>query len=992
LPDQIVTPGLTTTYTYDSSGNPLTKTLTDTTVTPNKTRSWQYSYANFQVASVKTPRTDLDGTTKFGYDASGALTSITNALGQVERITKHRPGGLPRTIVDANGVTTNLIYDARGRILSSAVMTAARSFTTSFAYDAAGNPISARLPGGAMLTSSYDSAHRLTSISDLLGNSINYALDGLGDRTSIQIKDPSNTVTHQHSGAFDGLGRVLQDMGGQAIGGILPTTQYTYDNNGNPLTVSSPLNNVINQAFDPLNRLNQVTQPPPVSGNILTTYDAHDRPLTVTDPNGGVTTYRYDGFGDLIQLISPDSGKTNFSYDLNGNLTRKKDATGAIVNYTYDALNRVLTAKYPTDAAENVTYTYDESGHGFDVGHLTSLTDAAGTLSRSYDERGNILNETRVTLTATLSTSYAYDAANRISSITYPSGATITYARDGMGRVTAISATTPGSTTSTSVLSNIGYEPFGPPKSLTYGNGVGETRNFDLDYRLSTLVDSGSATLQNLTYQYDSDDNVLSVTDGVSPADSQAFQYDVLDRLTNANGGYGNLRYSYDPVGNRLTQTAGSVRTGYVYQPHTNRLSVIRTSTTRQVVGTSPAGDITSFTPALGPVSTLTYNQAGRLATVMGTGPAAQYAYDAFGQRLIKTTPSTTLYGYDLNARLLEERAGSTGVTDYIYLDGRPVATLTPYTKTFAFLMDDRLDTPQLAVDKNQAITWSATYQPFGATTPVGTITQNLRFPGQHADTESGFSYNNARDYAPSLGRYLESDPIGLAGGPNTYAYVGENPGKRIDKSGLGFIDWLLTGKWNPTPEESAAADNGFLYGYRDAAGGEANALTLGRVKGAFGSDTCSREYHQGQIAGGVADASLLAAGGLWLGTEEVLAGGATEIEADSAAIAGSEEALTSGELGQEGEAAVRGTYDIGEKVSIDINGRVRIPDGLTDSTLSEVKNVANQSFTRQLRDYLDFAQQTGRRFDLYLRPSTNVSGPLQDAIDSGLINRIDIP
>jgi len=100
----------------------------------------------------------------------------------------------------------------------------------------------------------------------------------------------------------------------------------------------------------------------------------------------------------------------------------------------------------------------------------------------------------------------------------------------------------------------------------------------------------------------------------------------------------------------------------------------------------------------------------------------------------------------------------------------------------------------------------------------------------------------------------------------------------------------------------------------------------------------------------------------------------------------------TAAEKGQAGERAVRSVYDIGDKVPVDINGRVRIPDGLTDETLSEVKNVAKQSFTQQLRDYLDFAQQTGRSFDLYTRPTTTFSGPLQDAIDSGLINRLDIP
>jgi Restriction endonuclease fold toxin 7 len=88
----------------------------------------------------------------------------------------------------------------------------------------------------------------------------------------------------------------------------------------------------------------------------------------------------------------------------------------------------------------------------------------------------------------------------------------------------------------------------------------------------------------------------------------------------------------------------------------------------------------------------------------------------------------------------------------------------------------------------------------------------------------------------------------------------------------------------------------------------------------------------------------------------------------------------------------VRKSFDIGAKSPFSINGRDRISDGLTEYSLSEVKNVNRQSFTRQLRDYSDYAQDTGRRFDLYVRPDTKLSGPLQDAISSGRINLRAIP
>jgi len=137
LPSQIVTPGLTTNFTYDGSGNLLTKALVDTTTTSapyatnGQSRTWNYTWSNFLLASSKSPN---GNTTAFAYDGSGALTAATNALGQQTKITKHLLGGLPQTIVGPNGVTTNLTYDPRLRLLSSTLTTGAGPLVTSFSY------------------------------------------------------------------------------------------------------------------------------------------------------------------------------------------------------------------------------------------------------------------------------------------------------------------------------------------------------------------------------------------------------------------------------------------------------------------------------------------------------------------------------------------------------------------------------------------------------------------------------------------------------------------------------------------------------------------------------------------------------------------------------------------------------------------------------------------------------------------------------------------
>jgi RHS repeat-associated protein len=141
-------------------------------------------------------------------------------------------------------------------------------------------------------------------------------------------------------------------------------------------------------------------------------------------------------------------------------------------------------------------------------------------------------------------------------------------------------------------------------------------------------------------------------------------------------------------------------------------------------------------------------------------------------------------------------------VTDYIYAEGRPIAVLQPGAATQAnqvtYILADHLGTPQLAVNSVGASVWQTTYQPFGTTGNVNaSIIQNLRFPGQHIDVETGFNYNLNRDYMPNLGRYVETDPSGIAAGANAYLYAAGGPIVNVDPTGL--VSWkqlwqLITG------------------------------------------------------------------------------------------------------------------------------------------------------------------------------------------------------
>jgi RHS repeat-associated protein len=576
----VATDDLGTVYQYDGDGNLITKGLVDLTPSAGtytaSFRVWNYTWDNYLPASVQNPRTDVNATTQFGY-SNGALTSRTDAQGHVTKITSHTGGGRPSTIIDPNSVTTTLTYSPRQWLLSSSIATAAGALTTAFTYDAAGNPQKTTLPDGSSLTNAYDIAHRLTQITDALGNYTSYTLDAFGDRTETNVHDSSGVLTWQHSGTFDALGRLSLDTGGAG-----QTKTQTFDPNGNVVSVTDGLSHKTGILYDALNRASAITD---ANGGVTTpAYDAHDRLTSLTDANGNATTYVRDGFGEVVQQISPDSGTTVFHYDGDGNLTSRTDALGVVTNQTFDALDRPLTTTYPAHAAENVAYTYDQTGTGFafGVGRLTSVTDAAGSLTRTYEERGNLTGEKRVNGATTLATGYTYDGASHVATMAYPDGTLVTYQRDAAGYLSTVTAK-PAGASSVTTIATLNHAPFGPLNAVNYGNGIAETWTLDASYRATALADVRSGlSIQNLTYTYDAANDVKTITDALNAANSQTFGYDPTNRLTAAlsgAGGYGSLAWIYDLVGNRLSQVQGATVTDYGYTTGTNRLATISVST-----------------------------------------------------------------------------------------------------------------------------------------------------------------------------------------------------------------------------------------------------------------------------------------------------------------------------------------------------------------------------------------------------------------------------
>jgi RHS repeat-associated protein len=322
-------------------------------------------------------------------------------------------------------------------------------------------------------------------------------------------------------------------------------------------------------------------------------------------------------------------------------------------------------------------------------------------------------------------------------------------------------------------------------------------------------VSGSAATVQSLAYGVDADGDITAISDAVTPGRSQGFQYDALRRLTQASGVYGTLAYSYDAVGNRLSLSGGNnnLAESYGYAGGSNQLlSVAYGGATRQMSYTA-AGALASNDNGAGTVLSFAYNQQNRLAQVASNGIGlAQYQENFLGERVAKSTAAgVTQFHYDRAGRLIAESDNLGNVLrEHLWLEDMAVGYVTG--GALYFVHPDHLGTPQRITDGGQNVVWDAAFAPFGwAAQLTAGVTENLRFPGQYADAETGLSYSLFRDYDPGIGRYVESDPIGLWGGINTYFYVGGNPMMGVDLWGLYWQYSQSTGQLTYVDDQTGA-------------------------------------------------------------------------------------------------------------------------------------------------------------------------------------------
>jgi RHS repeat-associated protein len=577
-----------------------------------------------------------------------------------------------------------------------------------------------------------------------------------GDLTpnvAITVSTPPPVVSFSASVDYDELGRVIARR--DSTGSI--KASYAYDANSNVTKVTDSLGNVTTMTYDALDRVSRSTD----ATNHATSfqYDVADRLINVADPRGNATAYTYDGFGQLWQQVSPDTGTTTFAYDPYGLLLSMTRADGVRTTYGYDVLHRRTSISAGGQAQQA---TYDSCTNG--LGRLCSASDATGTTFYSYTPEGQIAGRGFSISGTTYALGYSYDSVGRVAAVVYPDGNRANYSYAN-GRVAGVAMTVGGVTTN--VASAVTYRPDGVMASWTSSNGLANTLAYDGDGRLSGISVPG---VQSLAFAYDDADRISRITHGIDGTLTQSFGYDALSRLTSVASAASNESYQYDATGNRIGQTVNGVSTPGTIDAASNKLLAFG--------ATSYGYDANGNMMAVAGASRYHYDAFNRMDSAAGTS----YYVNPEGQRLRKSgSAGTSYFAPDQSNAMLSEYTG--GWIDYVWLNGRLIGRVAG-GQLYA-IHNDQVGRPEAVTNASKAIVWRAQNFAFNQNVVTSGITFNLGLPGQYYDAETSAWNNGYRDYKSELGRYLQSDPIGLDGGVNTYVYVGGNPISNIDPLGL---------------------------------------------------------------------------------------------------------------------------------------------------------------------------------------------------------------
>lgn len=671
------------------------------------------------------------------YDSLGNIASSTGPLGA--------------------GQTSYRFYDANRRLIGTIApdpdSTGPRTpAATQFSYN----------DDGALTTQSVGTVpNQATALSGFVESSHVTATVDTFDRP-VRISTVSSSTTYAVADQlYDSLGRPwcsVTYMNPANVPASSATTCTAYQSSG----PYGP-DRIAQQTFDADSRALVTSDGIGVLGTI-TGYNPDGTIQAVLDGQNNKTSYTWDGFNRVVQANYPvatqganSSDPGNYdavtSYDADDHALVQHLRDGNTITYTYDNLGRVATRTPGGTAALSsndypVTYTYNLLNA---VTQIARANDGQ-TLTNHYDALGRLTSEGQPFGTAT----YQYDAAGDRTRITWGDGFYASYNYDYIGAVTSIAAN--GATSGVGVLATYSYDNLGRRSAVAYGNGTSRTYAYDGINRLAGAQLSFPTSANN--------------------------------DLIGGVGGQG-TPISYTPS----SQIAGITRSNDAYA-WTGAYNVSRTytanglnqytSTSGATIGYDARGNLASSTPTTGTANTYSYTKLNELFSV-GPSVATLY-YDPLSRLSEYDTTGSTRFYYS-NAQVVAEVANPSGTVTQRYVPGPEADEVVAWyagsgnTSSPQFLQTDERGSVIAITNTAGSLVAANTYDEFGIPGP-GNVGR-FGFTGQTWFPEIGLYNFKARWYSPSLGRFMQTDPIGYGDGLNWYNFVHVDPVNGSDPTGL---------------------------------------------------------------------------------------------------------------------------------------------------------------------------------------------------------------
>ncbi len=809
----------TTQFVYDAKGNPtaISDSINETMhfsydamdrvisqTDPNGNPATQFAYD--ALGRLKTKTEPLNKVTSYVYDNNGNKTSETDAnnhttsyqydaLNRASKVTFPDNTSKPYTYdfrgnklteVDQLGRTTNYVYDLAGQLTSVTYASGTPDAgTVSYTYDADGRQKTVKDELGNTTTYNYDAAGRVTSIQDAMSNVTNYAYDADNRKTSM-----TDMNQHTTSYSYDARSRLTTTTYPIVPPAAQPTTTLNaFDGMGRLLSVTDQAGNVTIRTYDAVGR--QVSLKDALTNVTQYGYDANGNLVSLKDAAGRpATTYQYDALNRRIKRTLPLGQAETYTYDTVGNLATKTDFNGKKTTYSYDALNRLLSkVPDPSLSQPTVSFTYSSTGK------RASMASASGSITYTYDNRDRL--KSNATPQGTVS--YTYDAHGNVLTITSSNtnGASMTYAYDALNRLSSVTDNRLLAQGAASGKTAYTYDGVGNVLGYSYPNTVQIAPTYDPLNRLTQISSSKSGVLASYAYTLGATGNRLSAVE--QSGRTASYGYDNDYRLTSEaitsdpSGHNGTVSYTYDAVGNRLQQssTLSGITGGTFSYDSNDRL-------------TTDGYDGNGNTVSSGGLS-YTFDFENRLA---GSG-GLSIVYDGDGNRVSETVAATTTkYLVDtLNPtglpQVLDEVANGSVTRTYAYgLQRISENQLISGVWTPSFYGYDGHGNVRFLANMAGAVTDTYQYDAFGnQIASTGSTPNSYFYSGERFDSNLGFYDLRARYYRQASGRFWSRDPIegklccGLSW--NSYIYVKDNAVNAIDPTGLDTLDEYLAEQTN---------------------------------------------------------------------------------------------------------------------------------------------------------------------------------------------------